>query len=91
VTRIEVRDTGLGVPPDLHDKIFERSVRGTQSSLPGLGIGLATVRRLAEAHGGTAGVRPNVPTGSIFWVELPNATARESKRAWWRFLRSVRV
>jgi signal transduction histidine kinase len=70
--RIEVEDTGPGVPEEQRERIFEPYLRAA-STTPGLGLGLATVRRLAEAHGGAAGLAPGKDTGSIFWFELPKA------------------
>jgi signal transduction histidine kinase len=69
--RIEVSDTGPGVPPKVRPRLFEPYVRGADSTIPGLGLGLATVRRLAEAHGGSVGMQPNEACGSVFWFELP--------------------
>jgi signal transduction histidine kinase len=69
--RIEVEDTGPGIAPDQHARIFDPYVRAVESAIPGLGLGLATVRRLAEAHGGTVGVESKKGTGSRFWFELP--------------------
>lgn len=75
VTRIEVSDTGPGVPRHLWPTIFDPYVRAPGTNAPGLGLGLATVRRLAEAHGGSIGIRNNVPSGSLFWIDLPNVPA----------------
>jgi signal transduction histidine kinase len=47
-----VRNTGPVIPDHERDRIFERFVRGEQASLPGSGMGLAIVRRIAQAHGG---------------------------------------
>ncbi len=69
--RVEVRDTGPGVPVALRDRIFDPYVRGADSSVPGMGLGLATVRRLTEAHAGTVGVEGAEGQGSLFWFELP--------------------
>jgi signal transduction histidine kinase len=76
MTRVEVRDTGPGVPHEMRARIFDPYVRAAPG--PGIGLGLATVRRLAEAHGGAAGVAENTPAGSVFWFELPNAPARSA-------------
>ncbi|HVJ94236.1 MAG TPA: HAMP domain-containing sensor histidine kinase, partial [Labilithrix sp.] len=86
--RIEVCDTGPGVPPSERERIFDPYARAASAGVPGLGLGLATVRRLAEAHGGRVGVSPNEPTGSIFWFELPKSATPERQsllrlaRAW---------
>jgi signal transduction histidine kinase len=70
--RIEVADTGPGLAGDLEHHVFEPYVRGT-SREQGLGLGLATVKRIVEAHGGAAGVETSRGHGSRFWVELPRA------------------
>lgn len=75
LVRVEVQDTGPGIPPDAVQDIFLPYVRGPKAGQGGLGLGLATVRRLAESHGGRAGVRSVLGEGSLFWFELPMATA----------------
>jgi signal transduction histidine kinase len=69
----EVEDTGPGIPPSLGDKIFQPYVRGPRTGKPGIGLGLATVKRLVEAHGGSVGVHPAPGGGSVFWFDLPLA------------------
>jgi signal transduction histidine kinase len=69
---VEVEDSGPGIPPSLAELIFDPYVRLTRSQ-PGLGLGLATVKRLVLAHGGQVGVRSAPSGGSIFWFELPAA------------------
>ena len=61
--RLEVSDTGPGLAPELREKVFEPHVRGTSTG-PGFGLGLATVRRLVEAHGGDCWHR-NQPGGRM--------------------------
>ncbi|HET9597580.1 MAG TPA: HAMP domain-containing sensor histidine kinase [Anaeromyxobacteraceae bacterium] len=73
--RVEVEDTGPGIPDDAVDEIFLPYVRGPTYGKEGLGLGLATVKRLCEAHGGRVGVRSALDQGSIFWIELPLASA----------------
>jgi signal transduction histidine kinase len=72
--RLEVEDTGPGIPPGAVARIFEPFVRlpgaGTK---PGIGLGLATVKRFVEASGGTVGVDGRPGQGSCFWITLPLA------------------
>lgn len=72
--RFEVEDTGPGVPEAIRARLFEPFVRGTDA-VPGAGLGLATVKRLAEAHGGRVGCESKPSRGSVFWFELPRAPA----------------
>ena len=74
--RISVSDNGPGVPPDQRESIFELMVRGedaSRSDIEGLGIGLATCRRILHAHQGTLGVQDSSDGGAEFWFELPAA------------------
>jgi signal transduction histidine kinase len=69
-----VEDTGPGIPPEVVDEIFLPYVRGPNQGKGGLGLGLATVKRLCETRGGRVGVRSVLGRGSIFWIELPLAS-----------------
>ena len=70
-----VRDTGIGIPQDMLQKVFDMFTQVTQSverSQGGLGIGLTLVKRLVELHGGTVEARSAGPgRGSEFLVRLP--------------------
>lgn len=68
--RIEVRDRGRGVPADRSERIFAPLAR-LDKSVEGVGIGLATCRRIVEAHHGTIGVVQRDGGGSVFWFDLP--------------------
>lgn len=73
---LRVVDVGPGVPEERRDGLFSKFYQVDPSpsgKRTGTGLGLAIVRGLAEAMGGTAGYRPNKPTGSVFWVRLPVA------------------
>lgn len=73
--RVEVEDTGPGVPDGVRETIFEPYKRASRTGKEGLGLGLATVKRVVLACDGAVGVR-NAPTGgAVFWFELP-VTAR---------------
>src|SRR5215472_14198418 len=78
---LEVTDAGPGVPAEDVDRIFERFYRTDRSrsrSQGGVGLGLAIVRSVVEAHGGAVGYRARPGGGSIFRVALPPATAADS-------------
>ena len=71
---IEVTDTGLGIPPDEVDRIFERFFRGTDSrEKEGFGLGLSIAKRMVDVMGGEIGVSSEPGVGSDFWVRLPAA------------------
>jgi signal transduction histidine kinase len=73
--KIEVHDTGLGIPAEMHGRIFEMFAQVGQAkgtATEGLGIGLALVRQLVELHGGTLSLAWSSPgEGSQFEVVLP--------------------
>jgi PAS domain S-box-containing protein len=70
--RLEVADGGIGMPPEVQGRIFERYERGVSARhYAGLGLGLFIVRTIAEAHGGRVSVRSTVGQGSTFTVEVP--------------------
>lgn len=71
---ITVADSGKGIPPEDLDRIFERFVRSDasrQGATEGHGLGLAIVKTIAEAHGGTLGVRSKVGKGTELTISLP--------------------
>jgi two-component system, NtrC family, sensor histidine kinase KinB len=67
--RVEVVDSGPGVDPEFAQSVFEPHVQGPHQGR--LGLGLATVKRLAESHGGRVGFDSRPGGGSTFWFELP--------------------
>jgi signal transduction histidine kinase/DNA-binding response OmpR family regulator len=83
--RIEVTDTGIGIPADRLDRLFKTFSQvdsSTTRHYGGTGLGLSIVKRLAELMGGTVGVRSEVGAGSTFWVTLevdalPDQPSRE--------------
>jgi two-component system phosphate regulon sensor histidine kinase PhoR len=77
--RIEVEDSGMGIPRKDLPRIFERFYRVDPSrsrALGGTGLGLAIVKHQVQAMGGQLGVESQLGHGSCFWVELPAATGR---------------
>jgi signal transduction histidine kinase len=74
---LTVEDDGPGVPPDLHERVFERFVRGTgDRGGSSSGLGLSIVRAVAESHGGAVELEDAHP-GARFVVRLPRATVPE--------------
>jgi two-component system sensor histidine kinase BaeS len=72
---VEVADTGPGIPPDELPYVFQRLWRGSDSrAVAGAGIGLAVVRELVGAHGGTVAVDSTPGTGARFTIRLPLAS-----------------
>jgi PAS domain S-box-containing protein len=72
VLSIEVRDTGIGIPPDKLELVFEEFQRlETSSSKGGLGLGLAIVRHTANVLGHPLHVQSSVGQGSVFSVDIP--------------------
>jgi signal transduction histidine kinase len=72
--RVEVHDTGPGVPPEEREQLFREHVRlsprptgGEESN----GLGLAIVKHLIESQSGVVGAEFPAERGSVFWFELP--------------------
>ncbi|WP_232675741.1 ATP-binding protein [Nocardioides sp. R-C-SC26] len=68
--RITVADNGPGIPVEARARVFQPRVRLHDDSR-GLGIGLDTVRRVVEAHGGAIGVTETPGGGATVWFDLP--------------------
>lgn len=71
--RIRVEDTGPGIPISAQERVFEQYARAAPADVQGFGLGLATVKRLAEVLGGGTGMQSRPGCGSMFWIELPKA------------------
>jgi signal transduction histidine kinase len=70
--RVELADTGPGIPAEEQDKIWARLYRGDKSrSQRGLGLGLSLVKAIVEAHRGAVSVRSEPGQGAVFFVDLP--------------------
>ena len=70
---ISVSDTGMGIPEDALDSIFEefRQVEGSDREHKGTGLGLPITKGFAELLGGSIGVESQVGKGSTFTVRVP--------------------
>lgn len=82
--RFEVSDTGLGIPSDALDTLFEgfqQVANPAHRKLGGSGLGLAIAKRLAEAMGGQVGVQSVEGKGSTFWCTIRLGKGRLPQRA----------
>lgn len=73
---IRIADAGAGFDPDLADKLFVPFQRlHDASEFPGTGVGLATVQRIVQRHGGTVRAEGRPGEGATFWINLPEVFA----------------
>lgn len=81
LVRLEVRDSGPGIPPEEQNRIFEAFYRLGQNAkgAEGTGLGLAITQRLVELHGGQLGLESHSGSGSCFHFTLPFVTSVEPR------------
>jgi PAS domain S-box-containing protein len=75
---LEVADSGVGIPTEEQDRLFQRFFRAssaTQHAIPGTGLGLAVTKTIADAHGAILGVESTEGQGTTFRVEFPATRA----------------
>lgn len=75
-SRIEVADSGPGIPSEHVDRVFERFYRadaGRSRAAGGTGLGLSIVKHLVGAHDGTVGIDSELGRGTTVWLQLPRA------------------
>ena len=81
LVRVTVADTGVGIPENEVDRVFDKFYRvaANNKQAKGTGLGLNLVKQIVEkVHGGRVFVTSTVGVGSTFGFELPLATARQA-------------
>ncbi len=84
LVRIEVQDTGPGIPEELRPRLFEAFTQAdgsTTREFGGVGLGLATSRRLVELLGGVLGFDSRMGVGTTVWFTIPFEKRAEKKLA----------
>lgn len=73
---LEVRDQGIGIAPENHERIFQRFERvNSEHSVSGMGLGLYITRQIVDMQGGTLEVKSRLGHGALFRVTLPRSKA----------------
>jgi signal transduction histidine kinase len=78
-----IDDTGIGIPPEEHAKVFESFGQGRHDAIladKGTGLGLPIVKGLAEAHGGTISLHSVPNIGTRITIVMPRERARSRLR-----------
>lgn len=83
VQRVEVVDTGRGIPPESVERIFDRfytldKSRSASVGSGGTGLGLAIAKRIVELHGSSLAVESTVGVGTRFWFDIHAAPRRDA-------------
>lgn len=74
LVRLTVRDNGIGISPEYHNRLFGIFERlHPEEAYPGTGVGLAIVKKSVERMNGSLGLDSAPGRGSCFWIELPEA------------------
>jgi signal transduction histidine kinase len=76
----EIRDTGIGIPKDKIERVFDEFYQVETSKHGGTGLGLAITKRLVEEHGGKIWVESQLGKGTTFYFTIPRSKENENGR-----------
>jgi len=76
----EIRDTGMGIPKDKIERVFDEFYQVETGKHGGAGLGLAITKRLVEAHGGKIWVESQLGKGTTFYFTIPRSRENENGR-----------
>lgn len=79
--RVSVTDRGVGIPPEMESKVFERFVQLDSSdhrNAGGNGLGLSIAKQIVDEHGGSLAYESEVGSGTVFFFDLPILNPKES-------------
>ena len=71
---LEIKDNGIGIPPQEQNRVFEKFYRAQNipdANLPGIGLGLSYVKLMVEAHNGSIHLQSQPGKGTTFTIEIP--------------------
>jgi two-component system sensor histidine kinase VicK len=74
IVRIEVSDTGIGIPEEFHDKLFEKFSKARRPGIKGetsVGLGMSIIKTIVEWHKGKIWFNTKVGSGTTFYIEIP--------------------
>jgi signal transduction histidine kinase len=76
---VSVKDTGMGIPPEYLESLFDKfvQVKGYDLEIRGTGLGLAIAKEIVEAHGGEIWCESLLDIGSTFTFTLPLVKGRQ--------------
>jgi PAS domain S-box-containing protein len=83
LVRMEVRDNGVGIPPEILAQVFQPFSSASQGMVSGTVLGLSLAKEIVELHGGTISVESDVGKGATYTIKLPILTESKAEPDSW--------